>query len=105
MACCKLSSSGVGALGSLERLTCLDLVGCVDGVTPDAMRLLSQVIHVCSPCSVMIKLLHRVMIEQCCDYTHGLNQTLRWALLYLVCCLLCLASELHIRRCICNFMQ
>ncbi|KAL3144635.1 hypothetical protein ABBQ38_001994 [Trebouxia sp. C0009 RCD-2024] len=42
MACCKLSSSGVGALGSLEGLTCLDLVGCVDGVTPDAMRLLSQ---------------------------------------------------------------
>ena len=56
MACCKLSSSGVGALGSLERLTCLDLVGCVDGVTPDAMCQLSQVNHICSPCIVMIAL-------------------------------------------------
>ncbi|KAL0053339.1 hypothetical protein WJX82_004536 [Trebouxia sp. C0006] len=42
LACCKLSSSGIGALGRLSGLTSLDLVGCVDGVTPDAMQLLSQ---------------------------------------------------------------
>ncbi|DBA85851.1 hypothetical protein WJX77_011838 [Trebouxia sp. C0004] len=42
LACCKLSSSGVGALGRLSGLTSLDLVGCVDGVTSDAMQLLCQ---------------------------------------------------------------
>lgn len=90
MACCKLSSSGVGALGSLERLTCLDLVGCVDGVTPDAMRLLSQVNHVCNPRTVMSKILTGItfMMHRCVeahrvfDYTH--------------CCTLCIWYVLRI---------
>ena len=42
MACCKLSPNAVGALGLLPGLSCLDLVGCVDGVTPRAMQLLSR---------------------------------------------------------------
>ena len=43
LACCKLSSAGVAGLSSLQGLTSLDLVGCVDGVTPEAAAALSKV--------------------------------------------------------------
>ena len=43
LACCKLSSAGVGSLCDKNSMTCLDLVGCVDGVTPDAMQVLVAV--------------------------------------------------------------
>ena len=43
LACCKLSSNGVAGLSSVQGLTSLDLVGCVDGVTPEAAAALSKV--------------------------------------------------------------
>lgn len=43
LACCKLSSAGVAGLSKLQGLTSLDLVGCVDGVTPDSAAALSKV--------------------------------------------------------------
>lgn len=54
LACCKLSSAGVAACSSLQGLTSLDLVGCVDGVTPEAAAALSKVSPSVGPYAVPV---------------------------------------------------